>query len=94
MPKVSFIEKRIFEMEGFHVDFIGQDGKNIRDEKQIPRQYEAERMTRNSFSVGEYKEKKLKKQFPGYDFKVLKADGSVASGQTKLATVRDTYLED
>ena len=47
MPKASFIEKRIFETEGFHVDFKDSSGKNIRDDKQIPKQYEAERATRN-----------------------------------------------
>lgn len=93
MPKLSFVEKRIFEIEGVHVDFIGQDNKNVRADKQISRQYEAERATRNSFSVSDFKEK-LKRQFPGYNFKILKADGTVASGQTKLSIVRDTYLED
>ena len=79
MPKLSFVEKRIFEIEGVHVDFIGQDNKNVRADKQISRQYEAERATRNSFSVSDFKEK-LKRQFPGYNFKILKADGTVASG--------------
>lgn len=93
MPKANFIEKRIFEIEGFHVNFTDSNGKNIRDDKQIPKQYEAERATRNSFSVKDFKEK-LKRQFPGYDFDILNADGSKARGQTKLSTVRDTYLED
>ncbi|MDD6267402.1 MAG: hypothetical protein SPG09_12805 [Lachnospiraceae bacterium] len=35
---------------------------------------------------------KFKKQYPGYDVIVYKNDGSRASGQMKLATVRDTYL--
>lgn len=93
MPKLNFVEKRIFEIEGFHVDFTDVNGKNLRDDKQIPKQYEAERATRNSFSVKDFKEK-LKRQFPGYDFKVLNSDGTVAKGQTKLYTVRDTYLDD
>ena len=37
---------------------------------------------------------KLQRQYPGYEFDVFKADGKKASGQTKLATVRDTYLLD
>ncbi len=90
MPKLSFVEKRIFEIEGFQVDFK-QNGKNIRDDKQIPKQYEAERMTRNSFSVNDFKSK-VEKQFPGYEIDVYFADGKKASGQTKLSTVRDSYL--
>lgn len=60
---------------------------------QLPKQYEAERMTRNSMTVSDWKNK-FKTQYPGYDAVVYKNDGDKASGQTKLATVRDTYLED
>lgn len=93
MPKLSFVEKRIFEIEGFHVDFKDNNGKNLRNDKQMPKQYEAERATRNSFSVKDFKEK-LKKMFGPYEFDVLNSDGSKAKGQTKLSTVRDTYLDD
>ena len=65
----------------------------MRSDKNIPKQYEAERMTRNSFTVSEFKEK-LRRQFPGYDFDVLNADGTIARGQTNLCTVRDTYLDE
>ena len=50
-------------------------------------------MTKNAFSVNDFKNK-LKKQYPGYDLDVLKADGNKATGQTKLSTVRDTYLSE
>ena len=92
MPKVSIVEKRIFEIEGFQVD-ITKDGKNVRGDMQLPKQYEAERMTRNSMTVGDWKNK-FKTQYPGYDVVIYKNNGEKASGQTKLATVRDTYLED
>ena len=92
MPKVSIVEKRIFEVEGFQID-ITQDGKNVRSDSQLPKQYEAERATRNSLTVGDWKNK-FKTQYPGYDAVVYKNNGDRASGQTKLATVRDTYLED
>ncbi|MEQ2452477.1 hypothetical protein [Coprococcus ammoniilyticus] len=92
MPKVSIIEKRIFEIEGFQVD-IAKDGKNVRGDMQLPKQYEAERMTKNSMTVGDWKSK-FKTQYPGYDVVVYKNNGEKASGQTKLATVRDTYLDD
>lgn len=90
MPKVSIVEKRIFEVEGFQVDII-KDGKNVRGDLQLPKQYEAERMTRNSMTVGDWRGK-FKTRYAGYDVVVYKNDGCKASGQTKLATVRDTYL--
>lgn len=92
MPKVSIVEKRIFEIEGFQVD-ITRDGKNVRDDLLLPKQYEAERMTRNSMTVGDWKNK-FKRQYPGYDVIVYKNDGCKARGQSKLCTVRDTYLEE
>lgn len=92
MPKVSIVEKRIFDIEGFQVDIMN-NGKNARNDLILPKQYEAERMTKNSMTVSEWK-MKFKKQYPGYDVVVYKNDGSKASGQTKLSTVRDTYLGD
>lgn len=90
MPKVSIVEKRIFEVEGFQVDII-KDGKNVRGDLQLPKQYEAERMTRNSMTVGEWRAK-FRTQYPGYDAVLYRNNGDKASGQMKLATVRDTYL--
>lgn len=92
MPQVKNVEKRIYDVEGFEV-VIRHDGKDVRGDKDLPVQYKGIRMTRNSFSVSEWKEK-FKKQYPGFDVDVLKNDGSKASGQTKLSTVRDTYLSD
>ena len=91
MPKLQFVEKRIFDIENFQVVFRDKDGKDIRSDLMLPKQYEAERMTRNSMSVSDFKAK-VKKQFPGYELDVLNGDGIPARGQTKLSTVRDTYL--
>lgn len=92
MPDVKNVENRIYEIEGFRAD-ITYNGKDVRGDLKLPKQYEAERMTRNSMTVSEWR-KKFKKQYPGYDAIVRKNDGSKASGQTKLCTVRDTYLEE
>lgn len=91
MPKVKNVEKKIYDVEGFEVK-IKKDGKDVRGDLVLPTQYQGARMSKNSFSVGEWKNK-FKKQFAGYDVDVLKNNGDKASGQTKLATVRDTYLD-
>lgn len=94
MPKVRFIQKRIFDIEGFEVTIRSLDGKkDIRDDYFIDKQYEADRMSKNSFSVQDWK-KKFKRQFPGFEIDVLMGDGSKARGQMKLSTVRDSYLEE
>jgi hypothetical protein len=92
MTLVKTVEKRIREIEGFDVQFI-HSGKNVRSDADIPTQYAAKKMSKNSYTVNDYK-MKLQKQYPGYDFSILKSDGEKASGQTKLSTIRDTYLEE
>ena len=92
MPTLKVIEKRIFSIEGFNVSFWS-NGRNLRDDVVLPVQYNAQKMSKNSYTVREYK-RKLARQFPGYDFEVHKKNGDTVIGQTKLSTVRDTYLDD
>jgi len=92
MPKVSYVEKTIYKMEGINVDFV-KDGKNVRDDASLPKNYAAMRMTKNAANVYEFK-LKLQKQFPGYDFIIYDGYGNKARGNMLLANLRDTYLED
>lgn len=92
MPQIKKIEKRLFDVEGFEVTIL-KDGRNMRSDAVLPVQYNAQRMTKNSATVGEFKAK-FRSQFPGYEVDVLLGDGSVAPGQTLLSTVRDSYLSD
>ena len=93
MPKVKIIEKHIFDLEGFDVKIKTPDGKDLRSDMNLPKQYSAERMSKNNFAVNDWKSK-FKTQLPGYDVDVLKGDGSKASGQMKLGNLRDTYSYD
>ena len=90
MPKVKTVESKISKIERFEV-IITKNGKDVRRDASLPNQYQAEKMTKNAFTVCQFKTK-FKRQFPGYDVEIKKADGSVATGQTRLSTVRDTYL--
>ena len=90
MPTANRVEKKIFAIERFHVA-IKQNGKNVRGDCHLPKQYESQTMSRNAFSVSDFRGK-FQKQFPEYEIDVLKSDGSKATGQTKLSTVRDSYL--
>lgn len=90
MPLVKNVEKKIYDVEGFEVT-IRHGGKDVRGDASLPTQYASLRMTRNSASVSDFRTK-FQKQYAGYEVDVLKGDGSKASGQTKLSTVRDTYL--
>jgi hypothetical protein len=89
---VGYVEKTISEIEGVRVDFL-KNGKNVRDEVDLPYNYNAKYATKNSANVSFLKEK-LKKQYPGYDFNVYNNNGESARGNILLANLRDTYLEE
>lgn len=94
MPKVKNIEKKIKDVEGFDVSFLNPEtGRNLRGDAELPNQYATKKMTKNSFTVKDYKDK-LRTQYAGYDTVIRKADGSEAAGQMKLSTLRDSYLQD
>ena len=93
MPNVECVESKIAIVEGVNVKFM-QNGRNVRSDRDLPTQYNFERMLKNGASVSDLINRRLRVQFPGFDFVVLKKDGHRASGQTKMSTVRDTYLDD
>ncbi|MEG0836008.1 MAG: hypothetical protein RR063_11250 [Anaerovoracaceae bacterium] len=92
MPQVKNVEKKIYDVEGFEVT-IRFDGKDVRGDASLPTQFAGQRMTKNAASVSNFREK-FQRQYPGYNVDVLKGDGMKAAGQTKLSTVRDTYLNE
>jgi len=94
MPKVSKVEGDIFKSEGFKVTLRHQDGTDVRADKAsaIKPYKKPKKMAKNSFSVKDWYKKRFLKQYPQFLVDVLKANGKKASPNTKLATVRDTYL--
>ena len=93
MPKVKNVEKKIWDVEGFDVAFR-QNGKDIHGAKHGIPQYQLTKAAKNDMTVGEWKLKRFSQSYPGYDVAVYDGDGNDVPGQTKLGTVRDTYLED
>ena len=93
MPKVKTVEKKIWDTEGFDVNFK-QNGKNIRGDKKGMPQYPYKRCAKNGMTVKEFIEKRIKPNYPGYEIEILDGNGNVAVGQNKLGTIRDTYMEE
>ncbi len=91
MPRIEFVEKTIYKKENLDVKFY-KDGKDVRSDASVPKNYECERMTKNSANVSHIVNK-LKRQYPGYDFVVFDGEGKKVRGNTLLANVRDTYEE-
>ena len=91
MPRIEFVEKTIYKKENIDVKFY-KDGKDVRGDASVPKNYVSGRMTKNAASVSQFIDK-LKIQYAGYDFVVFDGDGRKVRGNTLLATVRDTYDE-
>ncbi len=89
MPKVKYVEQTIFNKEGVDVHFI-KDGKDVRSDASLPKNYTSGRATKNASNVTDLKSK-LSSQFPGYDFEVLDGNGNKARGNMLLGNLRDTY---
>lgn len=94
MIKIGTIEKKIKEVEEVDVSFV-QNGVNVRSDARIDADnYKYERKIKNSATVSQLK-KRLKKQYPGYDFDIKESNGdTVKSGHKHVGTVRDTYISD
>jgi hypothetical protein len=93
MPKVKNVEKKIWDIEGFDVQFR-QNGKDVHGAKEGIPQYTYLNTTKNDMTVNEWKQKRFSQSYAGYEVAVLDGDGNEVAGQTKLGTVRDTYTEE
>jgi hypothetical protein len=95
MPTVKNVQRQIQRLEGFEVRFLYEGpgptaGRDVRDDRSGLPGYPYERASYDS-TVADWVERRFKCTFPGFDVEVLKGDGSVAGGRTKLSTVRSTY---
>jgi hypothetical protein len=87
------VEKRIWDVEGFAVIIRRENGRDVRDDKTGIPMYPYDRATKNAMTVSQWREK-FKRHYPGYAVDVLEGSGAPGAGNTKLATIRDSYLDD
>ena len=94
MPKLSTIEKEIRDFEGFNVNFLYRNGRNIRSDKKgfLPYKTAFSKKAAHSMRVTQWKQNRFEKLYPAYKVNVLYADGNTVRGNTKLGTVRETYV--
>ncbi len=94
MAQMKNVEKRIWDLEGFNVRILHEDGRDVRADRGNVPQYSFERAAKNSMSVAAWIAQRFSQQFPGFRVEVLNASGEAVAGNMLLGTVRDTYLED
>ncbi|MEN9365731.1 MAG: hypothetical protein RL489_89 [Pseudomonadota bacterium] len=81
------------DLESFDVEVIDKNGQVVDAKTTGFAKFDFEKRATGSTTVNDWKERRFKKTYPGYDCRVLQADGTVAHGNTKLETVRGTYEE-
>ena len=94
MPLVRNVEKKIWDVEGFQVNLLSTTGRNLRGDKRDLPQYPFTRKASGDMTVGEWKTGRFAPNYPGFDVDVLDVVNMPVTGQTKLKSVRNTYIED
>lgn len=94
MPMVKNVEKKIWDVEGFQVNFLSAAGRNVRDNKRDMPQYPFSRKAPGDMTVNEWKMNRFYPNYPGLEIEVLDVVSMPVAGQTKLKNVRNTYMDD
>lgn len=94
MAKVKNVEKRIWDLEGFAVHILHLGGRDVRSDRTGLPQYPYKTQASNEMTVERWKTIRFRRAYPGFEVDVLDGDGHVVHGNTKLDTLRRTYIED
>ena len=92
MAKVGRAELRISQIEGFLVKIRHLDGADVRSDRTGMPTWPYERAAKDAWTVADWKRERFTPTYPGFNADVLDGDGS--PGQTRLESVRDSYVED
>jgi hypothetical protein len=91
MVTVATRARRISEREKFDI-MVKRNVKPVAVTKNgVLGTYEYMKALKSDKTVAQWREDRFEASYPGYTCDVLLGDGSVAIGQTKLSTVRDSY---
>ena len=93
MPTIRTVQRRIKKIEGFNVIITYKNGKDVMDNKRVPKQYPLI-MASKDCTVLTWKKNRFYPNYPGYDVRVLFSNDEIAHGGKLLSTVRETYLEE
>lgn len=91
--KVKNVEKRIWDLEGFEVVIRNENGRDVPGHRSDFPTYDYSYQAKHNMTVADWKKKRFKSTYVGFEVDVLDANGETVPGQTKLSTVRDTGLE-
>ncbi len=93
MTTIATRMRALADLEDFDVEVIDKNGNVVDPKTNGFGKFDYDRRAKGSMTVAEWKEKRFADSYPGYDCRVLNADGTEARGNTKLENVRATYEE-
>ncbi|MFL4470022.1 hypothetical protein ACERZ8_09135 [Tateyamaria armeniaca] len=94
MTTVATRVRRISDLEGFDI-VVTRDGHAVDvSENGLMPDYPYRKACRATHSVSDWKQSRFERNYPGLSCNVLKEDGTVANGNTRLSNVRQSYEED
>lgn len=94
MPRLKTVEKQIWDLEGFDVQFLHLDLRDVRgDRGGFPSYDRFERAAPGNMTVARWKQRRFQECYSGFKIRVLDAYGNAVNPRTTLRTVRTTYDE-
>ncbi|HKP47252.1 MAG TPA: hypothetical protein VJT50_11675 [Pyrinomonadaceae bacterium] len=92
MSSIANVERKIRRIEGFRVRILHLTGADVRGDREGLPQYAYHRAAENDITVESWKNQRFRPSFPGFEVDVVDATRNSVQGNTKLGTVRETYL--
>ena len=89
MRGIKAISQAIYEIEGFKVEFLGDDESLRRRVEEYPFVNAANK----AWTVAKWRATRFASSYPDYSVHVLDGYGEVVHGKTLLGTVRDSYYD-
>jgi hypothetical protein len=89
MPKVSHVESRVRNVEGFLIAVHWHRGSDVRGDKEAFPSYPYQIAASGEMTVADWKRTRFQPNYPGFDVEVLDDRGHPVLGNTKLATLRE-----
>jgi hypothetical protein len=92
MPNIERLQAEIAEFEGFAVKIRpAKDGASPTKSNLKSYANNFQRIARKSFSVEDWKRRRFRDTYPGYEVDVLLKNGTIAPTKAKISKIRNTY---
>ncbi len=93
MSTIANVERKVRRIEGFKVRILHLHGADVRGDRAGMPQYPFRHAAADDITVEHWKETRFRPAFPGFEVGVLDGRRRSVQGNTKLSTVRASYIK-